>query len=98
LPSDNGATLRDFAKNQGFSAEGGGGPGDRMQGFAEIASAVVSFAKCSVTFVPCFPSVCGIFIRRPAHLKGLGVDAKSDARLTWLSIRCLSSCLFSASS
>ena len=49
-----------------------------MQGFAEIASAVVSFAECSTTFVPCFPSVCGIFIRRPAHLKGVGADAKSE--------------------
>jgi hypothetical protein len=68
-----------------------------MQGFAEINRLRCVRKLLHATFVPCFPR-SGIFIGGAAHLTGLGAGAKTDARLTWLSVRCLSSCLFSASS
>jgi hypothetical protein len=44
------------------------------------------------TFVP----RGGIFPRPETHLTSLGACGEAEARLTWLSARCLSSCLFSA--
>jgi hypothetical protein len=38
----------------------------------------------------------GIFPRPETHLTSLGACGEAEPRLTWLSARCLSSCLFSA--
>src|ERR1700693_5764033 len=64
-----------------------------MQGVAETTSAAQLRNSLHSTFVPrFFLPVSGIFPGLKAHLTTPGAGAIPEPRLTWLSIRCLSSC------
>jgi hypothetical protein len=48
-----------------------------MQGFAEEYSRRFVCKKLHATFVPCLPSLSGIFLEWATHLTGLGVRVNS---------------------